>query len=47
MKTIIHNSWQNILEEEFQKPYYLKLREFLKQEYQTQCIFPDMYYPWC
>lgn len=44
MKTIIHNSWQNILEEEFQKPYYLKLREFLKQEYQTQCIFPDMYY---
>jgi uracil-DNA glycosylase len=44
MKTIIHNSWQNILEEEFQKPYYLELREFLKQEYQTQRIFPDMYH---
>ncbi|WP_207941321.1 uracil-DNA glycosylase [Enterococcus sp. DIV2402] len=44
MKTIIHNSWQNILEEEFQKSYYLELREFLKQEYQTQRIFPDMYH---
>ncbi len=44
MKTIIHNSWQSILEEEFQKPYYLELREFLKQEYQTQRIFPDMYH---
>jgi uracil-DNA glycosylase len=32
------------LEEEFQKPYYLELREFLKQEYQTQRIFPDMYH---
>lgn len=44
MKKIIHNSWQDVLEEEFQKPYYLELREFLKQEYRTQKIHPDMFH---
>lgn len=36
------NSWDELLKEEFQKDYYLKLRQFLKQEYSTQTIFPDM-----
>jgi Uracil-DNA glycosylase (EC 3.2.2.-) len=31
------------LEEEFTKPYYLKLREFLKKEYATYRIHPDMF----
>lgn len=44
MKTIIHNSWQDVLGDEFQKPYYLQLREFLKHEYKTQLIHPDMYH---
>lgn len=44
MKTIIHNSWQNVLEEEFEKEYYHELREFLKHEYASQTIFPDMYH---
>lgn len=44
MKTIIHNSWQEILNDEFSKEYYLQLREFLKQEYGSQTIFPDMYH---
>lgn len=44
MKTIIHNSWQNELNDEFEKEYYGKLREFLKQEYQQQTIYPDMYH---
>ena len=44
MKTIIHNSWQEILAPEFTKLYYLQLREFLKQEYKTQKIYPDMYH---
>ncbi len=44
MKNIIHNSWQEILSEEFTKPYYLQLREFLKQEYGSQKIHPDMYH---
>lgn len=42
MKQIFQNDWQAVLEEEFQKPYYLELREFLKQEYATQTIFPQM-----
>lgn len=39
----IGNSWQKLLEEEFNKDYYLRLREFLKQEYQTKTIYPNMY----
>jgi len=39
----IGNEWDVLLEEEFQKEYYLKLREFLKQEYSTQTIYPDMH----
>ena len=37
------NSWDNILKDEFTKDYYLKLREFLKKEYSTKHIYPDMY----
>ena len=37
------NKWDEILKEEFQKDYYLKLREFLKEEYRTQVIYPPMY----
>ncbi|GCF94426.1 uracil-DNA glycosylase [Enterococcus florum] len=44
MKQIIHNSWQEVLQEEFQKEYYLQLREFLKTEYRTQRIHPDMFH---
>ena len=29
--------------DEFKSEYYLKLREFLKREYATQTIYPDMY----
>ena len=36
------NSWDDILKEEFEKEYYLKLRAFLKQEYSTQTIYPHM-----
>ncbi len=39
----IGNDWDEILKGEFDKEYYLKLREFLKQEYFTRRIFPDMY----
>lgn len=39
----IGNNWDQILKEEFKKEYYLKLREFLKTEYSTKKIYPDMY----
>ncbi|MEN0650758.1 uracil-DNA glycosylase [Caldifermentibacillus hisashii] len=42
-KQILKNDWAPLLEEEFSKPYYLQLREFLKQEYKHYQIYPDMY----
>ena len=39
----IGNDWDLLLEEEFTKEYYLKLREFLKTEYSTQRVYPSMY----
>ncbi|MBM7601590.1 uracil-DNA glycosylase [Virgibacillus halotolerans] len=41
-KQILTNDWQPVLEDEFTKPYYLKLREFLKHEYTTHTIYPKM-----
>lgn len=37
------NDWDEILEDEFKKEYYLKIREFLKSEYSQRTIFPSMY----
>ncbi|WP_436374214.1 uracil-DNA glycosylase [Cytobacillus sp. BC1816] len=40
MKRVLRNDWQEILEKEFEKPYYLHLREFFKKEYEKQTIYP-------
>lgn len=40
---ILKNDWQDLLEEEFKKEYYIKLRKFLAKEYRTKTIYPDMY----
>ncbi len=37
------NDWDNLLADEFRKPYYLALREFLKAEYNSYTIYPDMH----
>lgn len=39
----IGNDWDEILKDEWEKPYYKRLRAFLKQEYSTRRIYPDMY----
>ena len=39
----IGNEWDQLLADEFKKPYYLKLREFLKSEYRNYEIYPDMH----
>ncbi len=36
------NEWDEIMAGEFDLPYYKELREFLKQEYFTREIYPDM-----
>lgn len=38
----IGNDWDNILDDEWSKPYYIALRQFLKAEYSTQRIYPHM-----
>ncbi|WP_338752092.1 uracil-DNA glycosylase [Bacillus sp. FJAT-52991] len=40
---VLKNDWAELLHEEFEQPYYLKLREFLKEEYATNIIYPNMY----
>lgn len=37
------NKWDEILNGEFEEPYYLKLRQFLKEEYSSRVIYPSMY----
>lgn len=37
---ITGNKWDALLAEEWQKPYYLELREFLKEEYNTETVYP-------
>lgn len=39
-KPIFQNDWQTVLGSEFEKPYYRKLRQFLKEEYETKTIYP-------
>ncbi len=39
----IGNDWDKILSDEWSKPYYLKLRSFLKSEYSRYTVYPDMY----
>ena len=39
----IGNDWDDILKDEWEKPYYITLRQFLKKEYSTQRIYPDMH----
>jgi uracil-DNA glycosylase len=41
--SILNNDWDQQLASEFEKPYYLELRQFLKQEYSTRTIFPNMH----
>ena len=38
----IGNDWDEILKDEWSKPYYQQLRQFLKQEYATQTVYPPM-----
>ncbi|MBR5011345.1 MAG: uracil-DNA glycosylase, partial [Clostridia bacterium] len=38
----IGNDWDEILKDEWEKPYYLELRQFLKREYASGTIYPPM-----
>ena len=36
------NDWDNILKDEFNKPYYMLLREYLRAEYHKHTVYPAM-----
>ncbi|WP_078414465.1 uracil-DNA glycosylase [Priestia abyssalis] len=38
---ILKNDWASLLEDQFQQPYYIELKKFLVEEYNTKTIFPD------
>ena len=38
---IFGNDWDDALHEEFTKPYYAKLRQFLNKEYAVETIYPQ------
>ena len=40
MKRIIGNKWDELLADEWQKPYYRELRSFLIEEYKTETVYP-------
>ena len=40
MDVKIAPSWKSHLDDEFTKPYFQQLAEFVKQEYQTQTVYP-------
>ncbi len=37
------NDWDNVIGGEFEKEYYLTLREFLKEEYASGTVYPNMH----
>ncbi len=37
------NAWDEILKDEFCKEYYQRLRQFLKTEYRSNTVYPDMH----
>lgn len=41
-KQILQNDWASILDEELSKDYYLQLRDFLKKEYSSYTVYPQM-----
>ncbi|GAB2607491.1 uracil-DNA glycosylase [Belliella aquatica] len=40
MDVKIEHSWKSVLNEEFDKPYFTQLTQFIKEEYSTQEIYP-------
>lgn len=40
MDVRIESSWKAVLQEEFNKPYFQQLAEFVRKEYQSKTVFP-------
>lgn len=42
MVHFLQNDWAEVLDEEFEEPYYKELREFLKHAYASERVYPPM-----
>ncbi|MFY3793018.1 uracil-DNA glycosylase [Ureibacillus sp. MALMAid1270] len=42
MKKVFNNDWQEILAEEFEKPYYQQLRKWVAEEYRIATVYPQI-----
>ena len=40
MENVLKNDWEPLLAPEFEKEYYRKLADFLKEEYSTHVVYP-------
>ena len=43
MEVEIREEWKNLLQDELDKPYFIKLMEFIKSEYNSKTIFPPQH----
>ena len=43
MSQVFTNGWADILNDELEKDYYKKLRDYLIEEYKTKTIYPNMF----
>ncbi|TVY08244.1 uracil-DNA glycosylase [Paenibacillus cremeus] len=43
MGAVLNNDWAELLGGEFEKPYYIRLRQFLKEEYAACKVYPNMH----
>ncbi|USY55098.1 uracil-DNA glycosylase [Bacillus sp. 1780r2a1] len=41
--SILKNYWNELLKAEFEKEYYIQLRQFLVNEYNSETVYPDRY----
>lgn len=41
MKPMLNNDWEKVLKDEFDKPYFIQLMNFLEKEYEEETIYPQ------
>lgn len=41
MEVTLEKSWKEILADEFEKPYFLELTQFVKEEYKNNAVYPS------
>lgn len=41
LKSLLNNSWKDILSDEFEKAYFKKLEYYLESEFKEQIIYPE------